>query len=71
MTKIIWRNLVTIDLRNVPDYGWCKERDAEHDPVPAPVHDKDMPPGYFTIECAACHQTTGYPMPDPEDIDWG
>ncbi len=52
------------------DYAYCVERDAEHDPVPAAVHDPEMPPGYFTIQCKACGQTTGYPMPDPEDIDW-
>lgn len=53
------------------EYEYCVERDAEHDPIPAAAHDREMPEGYLTIECAACGQTTGYPMPRPEDIDWG
>lgn len=54
------------------DWNLCPERDAEHDPVIAFIQDPEMPKGYVTIECAACHQTTGVPfaMPDPLDIDW-
>lgn len=55
------------------DYEVCPERDAEHDPVIALMQDPEMPKGYVTVECAACHQTTGvaFTMPDPLDIDWG
>lgn len=53
------------------DYSRCDEtEDHKHVPVPAAVHDAEMPEGYFTVECEACHQTTGYPMPDAEDITW-
>jgi hypothetical protein len=56
----------------VSEYDWCAERDAEHDPRIALMQDPEMPPGYVTIECAACHQTTGvaFDMPAAEDIDW-
>jgi mono/diheme cytochrome c family protein len=54
------------------DYNVCPATtDGKHKPKPADVHDRDMPPGYFTVECAACHQTTGYPFAlASEDIEW-
>jgi rRNA maturation protein Nop10 len=53
------------------DYSVCPDSlDGKHDPKPADVHDREMPDGYFTIECSQCGQTTGYPMPAAEDITW-
>lgn len=61
------------DRNGLRDYNYCMERDAEHDPALALWQDAEMPTGYVTIECRACHQTTGivFTMPDPLDIDWG
>lgn len=53
------------------DYAFCPESsDGQHFPVPAAVHDTEMPDGYFTVECLRCHQTTGHPMPEPGEIRW-
>ena len=58
------------------DYNLCPENtggpgeNGTHEPRAAYVSDRDMPPGYFTVECSRCHQTTGYPLPDPQDIEW-
>lgn len=53
------------------DYAVCPEsEDGKHVPQVPAANDRDMPAGYFTVECARCYQTTGYPMPDPADIDW-
>ncbi len=60
------------DQDNQEDYAKCSQNaDGKHTPEPASVHDQDMPEGYFTISCSGCLQTTGYPMPDAQDIDWG
>ena len=54
------------------DYNVCPDTtDGVHVPRPAEMSDREMPPGYFTVECAACGQTTGYPVPDPDELDWG
>jgi hypothetical protein len=49
------------------DYNVCPETDdGKHQPR-AGV-DLDMPAGYLVVECAACFQTTGTPIPD--DLEW-
>jgi hypothetical protein len=53
------------------DYNICPESEnGRHEPRAALVSDRDMPAGYFTVECARCGQTTGYRMPDPQEIEW-
>lgn len=53
------------------EYEYCPERDAEHDPMPAQISDPDnVRAGYFTVECRACGQTTGVPMPAAEAVEW-
>lgn len=53
------------------DFSVCPvATDGKHSPSPATVHDREMPAGYLTIECALCGQTTGYPMPEPEEVTW-
>jgi hypothetical protein len=50
------------------DYSICEEtQDARH--VPRDGH-PDAGEGFLTIECAACGQTTGYPIPPLDDITW-
>lgn len=54
------------------DWSVCPEHELGlHNPRPAPIHDREMPDGYFTIQCVNCGQTTGWPMPNPDEIDWG
>lgn len=54
------------------DYNRCDNTaDGKHVPVPAAIHDREMPKGYFTVECRECGQTTGYPMPkNADEIEW-
>lgn len=54
------------------DYAVCPETtDGTHEPRIALMQDSEMPEGYVTFECSACHQTTGVYVGVPEDIDWG
>ena len=56
---------------NVCDIGMEIDGDEYHKPIPAPIADGEMPAGYLTIMCSRCGQTTGYPMPPADEIDWG
>lgn len=52
------------------DYSICAETDdGKHRPRDG--YDPEMPPGYATIECSACGQTTGIKIPSYDDIEWG
>jgi hypothetical protein len=51
------------------DYRVCPcTKSGRH--VPAAGYDPEMPTDHFTIQCEACSQTTGYPLPDYDDIEW-
>lgn len=53
------------------DFSICSESDdGKHEPGPAFMHDVGMPEGYFTVECRRCRQTTGFPLPPPDEIVW-
>lgn len=51
------------------DYDICPYMpDGRH--VPRAGYDPEQSEGYATVECSACGQTTGIPIPPTEEITW-
>lgn len=56
---------------NEHDWARCPDNDdGRHRPVQGP-YDPELNPGFLSVECDGCGQTTGVPIPPLDSIDWG
>lgn len=55
---------------NCSDYNICEvNENGKHGPIEA-NYDPDIRDSHVSVACTACGLTTGYPLPDLEDLEW-